>query len=91
MAASSLEYKHTKESIAIMSQIKKGIPITDTHKDNISISKGISIYVYSFDGFILINTFISARKAVEHFNVHHQLILRHTKVKNYLKDNGFYL
>ncbi len=56
-----------------------GKQLSESTKLALSITKGTAIYVYSADKSTLFNTFTSARKAAEHFNVHHQLILRHTK------------
>lgn len=47
-----------------------------------SIANEIQINIYSSDSITLINYFSSARKAVEHFNVTKERILRHARNGN---------
>jgi len=48
-------------------------------KAKISIKKGTSIYVYCGEGLTLINSFTSAKKAGEYFNVSYNTIFTYAK------------
>jgi len=51
IAGSSLGSKHKEDSLALMSIAKKGIPLTDEHKINISIANsGENCYLYGKTG-----------------------------------------
>jgi len=52
---------------------------SDESKNKISISNGTPIFVYQNEGLIYINSFPSAIKAGEHFNVSYHTILKYTK------------
>lgn len=54
-------------------------------KAKMSTSKGTAIYVYNING-TLVNSFSSARKAAEHFNCNHKIILKHAKKGLLFKD-----
>jgi group I intron endonuclease len=56
-----------------------GIPLSEETKQRLSILKGTTIYVYSFDGLTLIDTFTSARKAAIHYKVDKKTIISYTK------------
>jgi group I intron endonuclease len=80
-----LGYKHTEETIALMSLAKSGEnnPMYGkTHSPEtlakLSAANGTTVYVYSSDGSTLLNTFPSARKAGEYFNCSHKTIKRYT-------------
>jgi group I intron endonuclease len=70
---------HKLESLAKMSEAKKGIPKSDTHKAKISAANGTTIYIYCSNDFTLINTFPSSYKAAEHFNCSKNTIFRYIK------------
>lgn len=57
-------------------------------KDKISANNGTSIFVYSKDGLTLINSFSSATKAGEYFNVSYHTILKYTKSGKLFKNEG---
>jgi group I intron endonuclease len=55
-------------------------------KNKISISNGTPIFVYQNEGLIYINSFPSAIKAGEHFNVSYHTILKYTKSGKLFKN-----
>jgi len=87
------ERKHTKESIAKMSEAQRNINRTGenhprgmlgrTHSvetlAKMSIAKGTTIYVYSSDKSLLINTFFSLSKAGEFYKAGKNTILKYAK------------
>jgi group I intron endonuclease len=70
---------HSVETRAKISESLFGKVHSAETKSKISIARGTAIYVYSFDKSTLVNTFISARKASEHFNCNHITIINYTK------------
>jgi hypothetical protein len=48
--------------------------LSENTKLTMSIAKDIKIYVYTLNKSTLLNTFTSAKKAVEHFQVYYNLI-----------------
>lgn len=78
---------HTSETKALLSKTHRGEnnPMYNkTHKEEtivkMSIAKGGNIiYVYDSEG-LLINTFISTRKAAVYFKVNHKTIIKFLKM-----------
>jgi hypothetical protein len=56
----------------------------------ISNANGTAIYVYSSDGKTLINSFPSARKAGEYFNVSYHTILKYMRNGLIFKEQWFF-
>jgi len=64
-----------------------GLTNSDEAIAKISATKGVgTIYVYSSDRLTLLNTFLSARKAGEHFKVDHKTISKYVKSGKPFKD-----
>jgi group I intron endonuclease len=59
---------------------------SDESKNKISISKGTSIFVYRSEELTYINSFPSAIKAGEHFNVSYHTILKYAKSGKLFKN-----
>lgn len=84
---------HSLETKELMSLVRSGEnhPLwgknhSESAKLAMSISKGTAIYVYTFDKSTLVNVFVSARKAGEHFNCSHVIILRHARKESLFKE-----
>jgi len=91
-----LGFKHSQESIALISEALKGDnhPLFNKNHSNetkvkMSIAKGTTIYVYPTDKFKLENKFTSARKAAEFFNVDKDTVIRYTKSGKLFQDKWF--
>jgi group I intron endonuclease len=68
-----------------------GKSFTIETKTKISIAKGGgSIFVYSSNKKTLLNTFYSARKAAEHFNTSHSIILKHARNGTLYKEQWIF-
>lgn len=76
----------TEDHKAALKDARKDITLSDTHKNNISITKGCKINVYSSDQNTLINSFSSARKAAKYFNVTKETILKYARDGKLFKD-----
>lgn len=77
---------HSTETKALLSQINMGKSVLPETKKKLSEIHGTTIYVYSPDKMTLINSFSSARKAAEEFNVSKDTILKYTKDGKLFKE-----
>jgi len=77
---------HSIETIVKMREAKLGISKSEDHKTKISLAKGGgTIFVYNSDH-LLVNSFESARKAAEYFNVDKNTIVRYSNSGNLFKN-----
>jgi group I intron endonuclease len=84
---------HSEETKALMSLALSGQnhPMhgkshSDKSKNKISINNGTPIFVYRNEGLIYINSFPSAIKAGEHFNVSYHTVLKYAKSGKLFKN-----
>lgn len=63
---------------------------TDLAKSKLSVARGTTIFVYDKES-SLVNSFNSARKAGEHFNNSHSIIVRYTKNEKILSKTVVFI